>query len=125
MPLSDNYAVLSSAVRIANSGKFSYETRLQAIVDLIARTFPLHSVAIYLVDEERRYLTRKITDIAGQITSGKITAFPYRLSPDLACKQCEYKPVCRFDWQINNYNLLTRVNKEQVLDLIKSADESK
>jgi signal transduction histidine kinase len=70
MPLSDKYAVLSSAVRIANSGKFSYEARLQAIVDLIARTFPLHSVAIYLVDEERRYLTRKITDIAEASPSG-------------------------------------------------------
>jgi ATP-dependent helicase/nuclease subunit B len=69
--------------------------------------------------------SRKITDIAGQITSGKITAFPYRLGTDSPCKQCEYKPVCRFDWQINNYNLLTHVNKEQVLDLIKNADESK
>lgn len=69
--------------------------------------------------------SRKITDIAGQITSGKITAFPYRLSNYSPCEQCEYKPVCRFDWQINNYNLLTRVNKEQVLDLIKGADESK
>jgi ATP-dependent helicase/nuclease subunit B len=66
--------------------------------------------------------SRKITDIAGQITSGKITALPYRLSTNSACKQCEYKPVCRFDWQINNYNLLTRVNKEQVLERIKTND---
>jgi ATP-dependent helicase/nuclease subunit B len=68
--------------------------------------------------------SRKITDLAGQITSGKITALPYRLGTDSPCKQCEYKPVCRFDWQINNYNLLTRVNKEQVLERIKT-DESK
>jgi ATP-dependent helicase/nuclease subunit B len=69
--------------------------------------------------------SRKITDIASQITSGKITALPYRLGTDSPCKQCEYKPVCRFDWQINNYNLLTRVNKEQVLDLIKNTNDSK
>ena len=68
--------------------------------------------------------SRKITDIAGQITSGKITALPYRLGNDSPCKQCEYKPLCRFDWQINNYNLLTRVNKEQVLERI-TTDESK
>ena len=68
--------------------------------------------------------SRRITDLAGQITSGKITALPYRLSNYSPCKQCEYKPVCRFDWQINNYNLLTRVNKEQVLERIKT-DESK
>jgi ATP-dependent helicase/nuclease subunit B len=69
--------------------------------------------------------SRKITDITGQITSGKITALPYRLGTDSPCEQCEYKPVCRFDWQINNYNLLARVNKEQVLDLIRNADEPK
>jgi len=68
--------------------------------------------------------SRKITDIAGQITSGKITALPYHLGTDSPCKQCEYKPLCRFDWQINNYNLLTRVNKEQVLERI-TTDESK
>ena len=64
MPLSDNYSVLSSAGRIANSGKLSCDDRFQAIIDLIAHTFPLHSVAIYLVDEDRRHLTRKFTDIA-------------------------------------------------------------
>jgi ATP-dependent helicase/nuclease subunit B len=68
--------------------------------------------------------SRKITDIAGQITSGKITALPYRLGTDSPCKQCEYKPVCRFDWQINNYNLLVSVNKQQVLERI-TTDESK
>jgi ATP-dependent helicase/nuclease subunit B len=68
--------------------------------------------------------SRKITDLAGQITSGKITAFPYRLGADYACKRCEYKPLCRFDWQINKYNLLTRVSKEQVLERI-TTDESK
>ncbi len=69
--------------------------------------------------------SRKITDIAGQITSGKITALPYRLDTKSPCKQCEYKPVCRFDWQINNYNLLAHVSKEQVLERITNADESK
>jgi ATP-dependent helicase/nuclease subunit B len=69
--------------------------------------------------------SRKITDIAGQITSGKITALPYRLDTKSPCKQCEYKPVCRFDWQINNYNLLARVNKEQVLERITNEDGSK
>jgi ATP-dependent helicase/nuclease subunit B len=69
--------------------------------------------------------SRKITDLAGQIASGKITAFPYRLGTDCACKQCEYKPVCRFDWQINKYHLLSHVNKEQVLGQIANIDESK
>ena len=62
MPLSDKYAVLGSAVRIANSGRLSYEVRLQVIISLISRSFALHSVAIYLVDEDRRNLILKITD---------------------------------------------------------------
>ena len=70
MPLSDKYTVLSSAVRIANSGKLSYEARLQGIVDLISRSLPLHSVAIYLVDEDRRYLTLKITHGSKSSPSG-------------------------------------------------------
>jgi ATP-dependent helicase/nuclease subunit B len=69
--------------------------------------------------------SRKIIDLASQITSGKITALPYRLDAKSPCQQCEYKPVCRFDWQINKYNLLSRVNKEQVLERITKADESK
>jgi ATP-dependent helicase/nuclease subunit B len=70
-----------------------------------------------------KFCSRKITDLAGQIVSGKITATPYRLGTVSPCSQCEYKPVCRFDWQINNYNLLTSVNKQQVLEKITNADE--
>jgi two-component system, NtrC family, sensor histidine kinase HydH len=70
MPLSDKYAVLSSAVRISNSGKLPYEVRLQGIVDLIFRSFPLCSVAIYLVDEDRRYLTLKISDRVQALPTG-------------------------------------------------------
>ena len=64
MSLSDRYAVLSSVIRIAYSEKLPHENRLHAILVLISRTFLLHSVAVYLVDEERRYLTLRITDIA-------------------------------------------------------------
>ena len=70
MPLSDNYSVLSSAVRVASSGKLSYEARLRALVELIFRTFSLSSLAVYLVDEDRRHLTRKITDGADSAPSG-------------------------------------------------------
>jgi ATP-dependent helicase/nuclease subunit B len=72
-----------------------------------------------------KFCSRKIAKLAGQITSGKITATPYRLGTVSPCSQCEYKPVCRFDWQINSYNLLTSVNKQQVLEKITNADEPK
>jgi ATP-dependent helicase/nuclease subunit B len=69
------------------------------------------------------YSSRKIIGLAGQITSGKITALPYRLGNKSPCEQCEYKSVCRFDWQINKYNQLASCDKEQVLELIKNKDE--
>lgn len=72
-----------------------------------------------------KFCARKIAGLAEQITSGKITAQPYRLSGKSPCSNCDYKPVCRFDWQINDYNLLTGVNKQQVLEQITNTDGSK
>lgn len=71
------------------------------------------------------FCLRKIADLAGQIVSGKITARPYRLGTDSPCGQCDYMPVCRFDWQINDYNVLTNLNKQLALDRITNADDPK
>jgi len=70
------------------------------------------------------FSSRKIIEIAEQIVSGKITASPYRLGTDTPCGYCDYKAVCRFDWQINRYNLLSSADKEGVLRQIKK-DEPK
>jgi ATP-dependent helicase/nuclease subunit B len=35
------------------------------------------------------------------------------------CSYCKYKSVCRFDWQINEYNFLESLNKLKVLEKIK------
>lgn len=74
MSTSDKNMVLSNAVRLANSGKLPYEARLQAIVELIARSLPILSAAVYLVDEDRRYLTRKISTIIA--TSPSVCEIP-------------------------------------------------
>jgi len=71
------------------------------------------------------FSSRKIAQLAGQIVSGKITAEPYRLSNESPCSHCDYMPVCRFDWQINDYNLLASVSKPQVLEKITKNNESK
>jgi ATP-dependent helicase/nuclease subunit B len=68
---------------------------------------------------------QKITALAGQIISGRIIATPYRLSGKSPCSNCEYKPVCRFDWQINDYNPLSPTGKQQVLSQIANTDEPK
>jgi len=70
-----------------------------------------------------KFSSQKIAQIAGQIVSGKITAEPYRLKDKSPCEHCDYMPVCRFDWQINNYNHLDVVDKTQVLAKITITNE--
>jgi ATP-dependent helicase/nuclease subunit B len=60
----------------------------------------------------------KIIQLAAQITSGCITITPYRLGLASPCSYCHYRPVCKFDWQINDYNPLAPAGKEELLPRI-------
>lgn len=73
-----------------------------------------------------KFCESKVVEISKQIISGKIEARPYRLSGKSPCEKCDYKPVCRFDWQINDYNLLSSVGgKQEAIEKIREANESK
>jgi ATP-dependent helicase/nuclease subunit B len=65
---------------------------------------------------------RKIITLAEEIISGKIDVRPYRINTDSPCRFCKFRAVCRFDWQINDYNLLESLDKLQVLNKIGMAD---
>jgi ATP-dependent helicase/DNAse subunit B len=41
---------------------------------------------------------------------------PYRLGTQVACSHCDFKAVCRFDWQINDYHFLDIKNKSDVIE---------
>lgn len=69
-----------------------------------------------------RFAEEKIIQLAGAIASGEIGIKPYRLSQNSPCSYCKYKSVCRFDWQINDYNFLESVNKDQALERIGGDD---
>ena len=62
-----------------------------------------------------QFSEQKITQLAQEIVAGTIMVRPYRLRQKSPCSYCCYKAVCRFDWQINDYNLLESLNKLQVL----------
>ena len=64
----------------------------------------------------------KIITLAEEIISGKIDVRPYRINTDSPCRFCKFRAVCRFDWQINDYNLLESLDKLQVLNKIGMAD---
>ncbi|MDD2337244.1 MAG: GAF domain-containing protein [Geobacteraceae bacterium] len=57
----ENYTLLSTTVQIANAANLSHTARLKSLAQLIKRSFSLHSVAIYLLDAERRTLSRMIS----------------------------------------------------------------
>ncbi|MBM4103191.1 MAG: hypothetical protein FJ263_03955 [Planctomycetes bacterium] len=63
-----------------------------------------------------RFAEEKIRTLGKGIVSGDIRAFPYRLGTQSPCAHCDYKPVCKFDWQLNEYHFLSSMNKEGVLN---------
>lgn len=64
--------------------------------------------------------TQKILcSLAARILSGEIEITPYRLNRISPCSYCDYRAVCKFDWQINNYRLIQSLDKQAVFDLLE------
>jgi len=80
--------------------------------------------ALKPVDFEKvlEFTKGKIVTLAEEIASGRIDAQPYRIGTESPCGYCKYKSVCRFDWQINDYNYLESLNKLQVLEKMGGVD---
>jgi ATP-dependent helicase/nuclease subunit B len=73
-------------------------------------------------DKVLEFTGQRIVELAAEILSGKIEVRPYRLGTESPCGFCKYKPVCRFDWQINEYNFFQSLNKFQVLERMGRVD---
>lgn len=69
-----------------------------------------------------KFAHEKIIALAENILSGKIDITPYKLGTESPCSNCDYNSLCRFDWQINDYNLLQSPGKAQVLETIGGLD---
>ncbi len=69
-----------------------------------------------------KFTARKMLQLVEKILSGEIDVRPYRLSNQSPCSYCEYNSVCRFDWQINDYNPLISLGKAEVLEMMDMAD---
>ncbi|UCC22603.1 MAG: exodeoxyribonuclease V subunit gamma [Planctomycetota bacterium] len=68
------------------------------------------------------FTEKKMVELAGEIVSGRIDVRPYRLGGDSPCRWCKYKSVCRFDWQVNEYNFLESLGKSEVLERVRTVD---
>ena len=62
------------------------------------------------------FVERKVVELAEGIISGEIKVRPYQLGTKTPCGWCEYRSVCRFDWQVNEYNRLESMGKEKALE---------
>lgn len=62
-----------------------------------------------------RYAEGIIRGTAQAILSGQIAVRPYRLGETSPCSNCDYRAVCKFDWQINEYRSIAAVNKAEFL----------
>jgi len=67
-----------------------------------------------------RFTEQKIVKLVQEILSGGIDVRPYRLSDKSPCSYCEYNSVCRFDWQINDYNILVSLGKAEVIEKMEA-----
>jgi ATP-dependent helicase/nuclease subunit B len=65
------------------------------------------------------YTEQCIKKLIENLSSGCITITPYRIGTTSPCTWCDYRTLCRFDWQINDYNILESVKKEQALTKMK------
>ncbi len=63
-----------------------------------------------------RHTESAVRRLADQILSGVITVQPYWLKGQVACQNCDYLPVCRFDWQILDYRYPEPADKLRALE---------
>ncbi|MEN6307668.1 MAG: PD-(D/E)XK nuclease family protein [Anaerohalosphaeraceae bacterium] len=62
------------------------------------------------------FAEQTLARLAQGIASGDIRAYPYRLGTQSPCSHCDYRCVCKFDWQLNDYHILPSVGKTELLD---------
>ncbi len=62
------------------------------------------------------YTEACVRKLVQDLSAGRIDITPYRLGTESPCTWCDYRSVCRFDWQVNDYNILETCDKEHVLE---------
>jgi ATP-dependent helicase/nuclease subunit B len=65
------------------------------------------------------YTEERIKKLVENLAAGCIAVTPYRIGTSSPCTWCDYRPLCRFDWQINDYNILENIGKEDALERMK------
>ncbi len=68
------------------------------------------------------FVRDRIAQISQRIFSGDIDIHPARIKAALPCDYCDYRSLCRFDLQVNEYNDLQPTGKQQLIDMAGGTD---
>jgi ATP-dependent helicase/nuclease subunit B len=63
----------------------------------------------------RQYTRTLIGTLAERLLHGEIQVQPYRLKRQSPCAHCDYRALCKFDWQVNDYHPLQAMSKSEAL----------
>ena len=66
----------------------------------------------------QKYIIKVIKDISKEILSGKIDIKPYYKNKKTPCEYCEYKGICQFDKNKDEYSYVPSLNKDEVWEKI-------
>ena len=65
-----------------------------------------------------QFTRERIASLANGIFAGNIAINPYRLGTNTPCDFCDFRSLCRFDTQTNDYSTLTNMNKKAFIELL-------
>ena len=69
----------------------------------------------------REFVDGKIKDLATRLMAGQIDIRPVRHGNETPCSHCDYRTVCRFDWQRHEPIFLSTKTKAEVLETLAGA----
>ena len=68
----------------------------------------------------QKYIIKVIKDISKEILSGKVDIKPYYKNKKTPCEYCEYKGICQFDKNKNEYNYVPNLKEDEIWEKITS-----
>ena len=69
----------------------------------------------------REFVDSKVKDLATRLMAGQIDIRPVRHGNQTPCSHCDYRTVCRFDWQRHEPIFLSTQTKAEVLETLTGA----
>lgn len=66
----------------------------------------------------QKYILKVVKDISKEILSGKIDIKPYYKNKKTPCEYCEYKGICQFDKNKNQYSYIPNLKKDEIWEKI-------